>query len=212
MADYSLTVPAGTTRLVVETDPQTRPGFEYRLEAGSNTTIVIPVAKTAEITRSLILAGRGATVTCIGLAVLNGRDEALIHTLQRHDAPDTTSYLHFNSVLSGDSRLTYDGGIFVAPAARKTDAYQRNENLLLSEGADVRSKPALEILANDVRCTHGATVSAVDPDQLYYLTTRGISPDRAVSLIARGFIAKLLSRISDAGVRRTVEDITDRWL
>ena len=101
----------------------------------------------------------------------------------------------------------YDGGIRVEKEAQKTDAYQRNENLLLSEGAHAQSKPSLEILANDVRCTHGATVGKIPEDQLWYLATRGIGKKRGQGLIVSGFLGSALVSIDDTSV---VESIKER--
>ena len=128
-----------------------------------------------------------------------------LHTMQVHEAPDTTSDLLVKTVLRDHAKCLYDGGIRVEKAAQKTDAYQRNENLLLSEHAYAESKPSLEILANDVRCTHGATAGPIDEEELWYLATRGITKDKGEGLIALGFIASALMRIDNVQARRKLQ-------
>ena len=102
-------------------------------------------------------------------------DQHLDHdTQQNHLAPNTTSDLLFKGALLGESRSVWQGMIYVAPGAMKTDGYQANRNLVLSTKARADSIPGLEILADDVRCTHGATVGKIDPEQVFYLLARGI--------------------------------------
>ena len=128
-----------------------------------------------------------------------------MHTLQHHKAPDTTSNLLVKSVLSGSSEIFYEGSILVDLCAQKTDAYQRNENLLLDEHTHATSSPALEILANDVRCTHGAVVKTLDENELWYLATRGIDRKTGRDMIASGFLASALDRIPNVDERALVE-------
>jgi Fe-S cluster assembly protein SufD len=106
----------------------------------------------------------------------------------------------------------YSGLIRVHPGAVKTDAYQANRNLVLSDHAKADSKPELEILNNDVRCTHGSTVGQVDEDQLFYLQSRGVSRDEAVRLIAMGFFEDVLDRLRVEVVRSALHDAIARKL
>ena len=117
--------------------------------------------------------------------------------MQHHEAQGTTRNLLVKTVLDGESSFSYDGAIRVEKEGQKTDAYQRNENLLLSNSVFAKSKPALEILADDVRCTHGATIGSIDAEQLFYLQTRGILEKEGRSLIVEGFLESLLSKITD---------------
>jgi Fe-S cluster assembly protein SufD len=120
---------------------------------------------------------------------------------QNHLAPHTTSDLLFKGALVDKSRSVWQGMIYVAPGADKTDGYQANRNLLLSREARADSIPGLEILADDVRCTHGATVGKIDADQIFYLMARGISRVDAERLIVEGFFDPIMLRIPFEGVR-----------
>lgn len=151
------------------------------------------------------LVGEYATVTCIGVVRGKGESNVIIKTLQHHQAPNTTSNLLVKAVLSDVSRLSYAGSILVDSGAQKTDAYQRNENLLLSRESHATSEPALEIKANDVRCTHGATISSIGTEELWYLMSRGVSEEIAREMIADGFLKNALRLIPDLKKRATIE-------
>ncbi len=181
--------------------------LEYAVEDHAQLTLVLLLSgvKNKEVTARVRLGRRGSKATILGFVVGKGDCNMVLHTLQEHVASGTTSNLLIKSVLTDSAKFSYDGGILVAPKAQKTDAYQRNENLLLSKTASVESKPALEILANDVRCTHGATVGTVPADQLWYLSSRGIPKEQATRLIVSGFFTSALSRIADENIRKKVE-------
>ena len=149
----------------------------------------------------LDLKGEGAMGRMSGFYFSNG-DQHLDHdTQQNHLAPHTTSDLLFKGALKGKSRSVWQGMIYVAPGAQKTDGYQANRNLILSEQARADSIPGLEILADDVRCTHGATVGKIDPDLVFYLRSRGIPVEEAERLIVEGFFDPIMQRIPFEGVR-----------
>ncbi len=122
-------------------------------------------------------------------------------TQQNHLAPHTTSDLLFKGALKDQARSVWQGMIYVAPEAQHTDGYQANRNLILSEGARADSIPGLEIMANEVRCTHGATLGRVDDEQVFYLRTRGLPEAEAKRLIVEGFFDEVLQRIPFEGVR-----------
>jgi Fe-S cluster assembly protein SufD len=147
------------------------------------------------------LVGAGAKAFVHGFMFGDQRQHFDLHTLQRHLAEQTTSDLFIKSALKDRARSVYQGMIQVAPGAQRTDAYQSNRNLLLSDTARADSIPGLEILANDVRCTHGATVGSVDAEQMYYLMTRGLPRDDAQRLVVEGFFAPVLDRIPLESVR-----------
>ncbi len=149
----------------------------------------------------LDLVGQGATGRMSGFYFADG-DQHLDHdTQQNHLAPHTTSDLLFKGALKGNSRSVWQGMIYVAPAAQKTDGYQANRNLILSAGARADSIPGLEILADDVRCTHGATVGKLEQEPLFYLKSRGIPEREAERLIVEGFFDPIMQRIPFEGVR-----------
>jgi Fe-S cluster assembly protein SufD len=149
----------------------------------------------------LDLVGQGATGKMSGF-YFSDHDQHLDHdTQQNHLAPNTTSDLLFKGALLGESRSVWQGMIYVAPKAMKTDGYQANRNLVLSSQSRADSIPGLEILADDVRCTHGATVGKIDPEQIFYLLSRGIPDSDAKRLIVEGFFDPIMQRIPFEGVR-----------
>jgi Fe-S cluster assembly protein SufD len=125
-------------------------------------------------------------------------------TYQLHAAPDTTSDFAFKGALRDSAATVWRGMIRVEEGAQKTNAYQENRNLLLSKTATANSIPGLEILANDVRCTHGATLSQVDREQLFYLMARGLPRAEAERLVVRGFFQDVLDRIELEPVREAL--------
>jgi Fe-S cluster assembly protein SufD len=154
----------------------------------------------------LDLAGQGAWGRMSGFYFTDG-DQHLDHdTQQNHLAPNTTSDLLFKGALRDKSRSVWQGMIYVAPGAQKTDGYQANRNLVLSPQARADSIPGLEIMADDVRCTHGATVGKIDADQVFYLRSRGIPYREAEQLIVEGFFDPIMQRIPFEGVRSRFQD------
>jgi Fe-S cluster assembly protein SufD len=148
-----------------------------------------------------LLAGQGARVKVTGAYYLNGTEHIDYDTTQEHAAPNTMSDLAFKGVLDDRARAVWRGVIRVDKGAQKTDAYQENRNLLLSTDAQATPIPGLEIEANDVRCTHGATVGQVDSGQLFYLMARGLDRTEAQRLIVRGFFEPVLDRIGSPDAR-----------
>jgi Fe-S cluster assembly protein SufD len=149
----------------------------------------------------LDLAGEGAAGRMSGFYFADGNQHLDHDTQQNHLAPHTTSDLLFKGALKGQSRSVWQGMIYVAPQAQKTDGYQANRNLILSSGARADSIPGLEILADDVRCTHGATVGKLEQEPLFYLKSRGIPEREAERLIVEGFFDPIMQRIPFEGVR-----------
>jgi Fe-S cluster assembly protein SufD len=147
------------------------------------------------------LAGPGATSRVTGAYFADGTQHLDYDTFQEHMAPSTTSDFAFKGALRDTARAVWRGMIRVEEGAQKTNAYQENRNLLLSKTAHADSIPGLEILANDVRCTHGATLGQVDGEQLFYLMTRGLSRAEAERLIVRGFFQDVLDRVELEPVR-----------
>ncbi len=147
------------------------------------------------------LAGQGATSRVTGAYFADGRQHLDYDTYQRHIAPSTTSDFAFKGALRDTATAVWRGMIRVEEGAQKTNAYQENRNLLLSQEAHANSIPGLEILANDVRCTHGATLGQVDREQLFYLMARGLSRAEAERLIVRGFFQDVLDRVELEPVR-----------
>ena len=129
----------------------------------------------------------------------------------RHAAPNGTSRQTVKNVLAGSSRGVFQGRIEVARDAQKTDGYQMNQALLLSPDAEVNSKPELEIFADDVKCSHGATVGELDAEQLFYLRSRGIAEAEARSILVRAFLAEALDAVADETVRGVLDRAVEGW-
>lgn len=145
---------------------------------------------------ALDLVGEGAEGRVYGMFFAEKEQHLTYNTLQRHLAPRTTSDLLFKGALNGKSRSVWRGMIYVAPGAQFIDGYQANRNLLLDPEARSDSIPGLEILNNDVRCTHGSTVGKLDAEQLFYLLSRGIARKEAEQLMIEGFYGDIISRFS----------------
>jgi Fe-S cluster assembly protein SufD len=143
------------------------------------------------------MVDRGARSDMLAISVAHGDQEFDQRTLQDHLKPDTTSDLLYKNVLNDRARTIFSGLIKVERGAHRTDAYQKVRNLLLSDEAEANSMPGLEILADDVRCTHGATSGQVEPEELFYLKSRGIDDLTAKQLVARGFLNEVVGRLPD---------------
>jgi Fe-S cluster assembly protein SufD len=150
------------------------------------------------------MAGSGARSEMLGLSVGSDRQEFDQRTLQCHDVPNTWSDLLYKNALDDRSKSIFKGLIRVAPGAAKTDAYQNNRNLLLNPEAEADSMPGLEILNDDVRCTHGATTGQIDRDQLFYLMARGIDPRTGAQLLAHGFFEEVIARLPEKKIGEAV--------
>lgn len=154
-------------------------------------------ARTESVSR---LVGQGGRSDMLAISVAEGAQEFDQRTLQDHQQPDTASDLLYKNSLSDASRTIFAGLIRVEPHAHRTDAYQKVRNLLLSDEAEANSMPGLEILADEVRCTHGATSGQVDEEEMFYLLSRGISPLVAKQLIVAGFLNEVVERLDHKAI------------
>jgi len=153
------------------------------------------------------LQGPGAHSEMLALTVAQGNQEFDQRTLQTHQAPHTSSNLLYKNALLDQARTIFSGLIVVDPDAQKTDAYQSNRNLMLSDEAEANSLPGLEIQANDVRCTHGATTGRIDPEQEFYLLSRGISRKIADELLIFGFFEEVLGKVENTALHDALRDL-----
>lgn len=158
------------------------------------------------------LAGPGAHAAVTGAYATRGRQHVDFDTLQEHAAVGTTSDLAFRGILHGRSSAVWRGMIQVDKGAQQTDAFQECRNLLLSKKAHADAIPGLEILADDVRCTHAAAIAQIDPEQLFYLKSHGLTQERAHRLVVEGFLGALLERFKEGAVREAVAVALDRRL
>ena len=169
-------------------------------------------SRKGKVTIENRLAGQGATSRVTGAYFADGDQHLDYDTLQEHEAPHTTSDFAFKGVLRDRATSVWRGMIKVERDAQRTNAYQENRNLLLSPEAHADSIPGLEILANDVRCTHGATVSQVNRDELFYCMARGLSREEATLLIVRGFYQEIFDRIELEPVRDALQSVLEARL
>jgi Fe-S cluster assembly protein SufD len=160
--------------------------------------------RLAKVNQHVALIGPGAEAQVNGVMFTEGRQHLNYHTLQHHEAPACRSDLLYKGGLQDQSRIVWRGMIKVDPGAQKTDGYQRNDNLMLSDHARADSIPGLEIQADDVRCTHGATTGRVDEEQIFYLRSRGLTRKEAVRIIVAGFFQQVFDRITIESVREAL--------
>lgn len=175
-----------------------------RRDASLQWTIGAMGAKLAKVNQHVVLAEPGANCQVNGTMFTEGKQHLAYHTLQHHAAPDCTSDFLYKVALQDKSRTVWRGLIKVDPGAVKTDGYQRNDNLLLSTAARADSIPGLEIQADDVRCTHGATSGRVDEELIFYARCRGFTRMEAIQMIVTGFFQQVYDRISIESVREAL--------
>ena len=157
------------------------------------------------------LSGAGAIAHLNAAQILAGSQHADFTTVIAHTAPGCTSRQTVKNVLADRARGVFQGKIEVARNAQKTDGYQMNQALLLSPYAEVDSKPELEIFADDVKCSHGATVGELDAEQMFYLRSRGVPEAEARSILVRAFLAEALDAVADETIRLRLEAAVEQW-
>ena len=159
-----------------------------------------------------LLAGEGAQGKVTGAYAPHGRQHVDFDTTQEHGAPNTTSDLAFRGIIADRSHAVWRGVIKVDPGAQQTDAFQECRNLLLSKRAHADAIPGLEILANDVRCTHAAAIAQIDKEQLFYLRARGLGEPIAQRLVIEGFMQELVERFEEGPIREAMSGALERRL
>jgi Fe-S cluster assembly protein SufD len=159
-----------------------------------------------------LLAGDGAQGKVTGAYAPHGRQHVDFDTTQEHGAPNTTSDLAFRGIIADRSHAVWRGVIKVDPGAQQTDAFQECRNLLLSKRAHADAIPGLEILANDVRCTHAAAIAQIDKEQLFYLRSRGLGEPVATRLVIEGFMQELVERFEEGPIRKAMAGALERRL
>lgn len=182
---------------------------EFEVYDGERKTFVIFLDSEQDCNGNVnvVINGENAKVQILGLILGSGNQTINLYTLQDHLKANSVSDLLIKSVLFGESKFYYSGMIKIEKDAQKSNAYQKNQNLLLSNKSWADSRPGLEILANDVRCTHGATVGKLDENQLYYLETRGLNKIEASRILIEGFLKDVIGRIPD---QKIIDDLIKR--
>ena len=168
-------------------------------------------ARIARTEVHIRLAGAKGVAHLNGAQLLGGVQHADLTTVVKHDAPSCTSRQTVKNVLAGRSQGVFQGRIEVARVAQKTDGYQMNQALLLSPDAEIDTKPEMEIFADDVKCSHGATVGELDADQLFYLRSRGIPDAEARAMLVRAFLAEALDLVTQDQIRAVLEQAVEGW-
>ncbi len=160
----------------------------------------------------LVLAGEGAECLINGVFMPGGKQHIDNYMRVEHASPHCNSRQFYNGILKESASGVFSGRIVVHKDAQKTDAKQTNRNLLISDGAQMDSKPQLEIYADDVKCTHGATIGQLDEESIFYLRSRGIPEDTARTLLLFGFAAEILDRMKQKPIQQYVVDLVKDWL
>jgi Fe-S cluster assembly protein SufD len=182
---------------------------EVRLAAGARAKMVFVAAPQGEIDYDyrIELNGEGAEVELYGVFVTRGESRARIHTEMRHNAPRCRSNQQVRGVADESGYGLFDGLVYVAPDAQQTEAYQQSRNVLLSPTARIQTQPQLEIYADDVKCSHGATVGQMNEEEIYYMRQRGLSEEDARRLQLGGFVQEIVDKVSDEALREKFERV-----
>lgn len=177
-----------------------------------DTTSINFGAQLARHDISVVMDHEGAETSVDGLYMVGSDQHSDTHSVIDHRQPHCNSHQLYKGILDGNGRAVFNGKVFVREGAQKTDAMQTNKNLLLSDKARVDTKPQLEIFADDVKCAHGAAVGQIDPEELFYLETRGISPELGRNLLTYGFAEEVIARIKIESIRSELDETVLRQL
>ena len=177
--------------------------YEVTLAEGASLQMIFVALSGAQISNRLRIALQGPHAECRlgGLYLPSGDQQMSFDVRLSHDVPECYSSQLFKGILRDRAQSRFDGLIYVAPDAQKTEAYQANHNLLLSTEAHAETRPQLEIYADDVKCSHGATVGRLNEDELFYLRSRGITAEEAARLQQMAFVGEVLEMVSDPALR-----------
>ena len=166
---------------------------------------IVTGAKLSRNNIRTTLDGEGIEAVLNGVYLTNGDQLADHHMIVDHAKPQCASHEYFNGILAGKSRGVFHGRILVRPGAQKTDAKQTSKNLLLSDDASAEAKPQLEIYADDVKCTHGATVGQLNDESIYYLRSRGIGLETARRMLIHAFAGEIIDRVKHEALREELD-------
>lgn len=173
-------------------------------DAGADVVIAVLPGASCDLNLEVELVGEGAEANIYGAYVCGGAEKVKVALDMKHDVPHCNSRQLFKGIAGGTSRVDFYGKIIVAQDAQRTEAYQENHNILLSETAKVDTKPQLEIYADDVKCSHGATIGRLNEEEQFYMRSRGISLEDAKVLQMISFIAPVLENVKDEAQREAL--------
>ncbi len=185
---------------------------EYSIREHASAHIILIGREPSESIIAVRLMGEYASARITGAFSLAQRESVFIQTIQTHEAPNTSSDLCIKCVIDDSADFIYKGTIRINRDAGKSDAYQRNDVLTLSEDASVDSQPILEIKNNDVRCTHGVSIGPLRDEELWYMSTRGIRRDVAKKILSRGFLDALKERGENFHEQKKITEEIEKYL
>ena len=192
------------TEVIIVSDGQLTRKMEVMSGQREDMVLLVLPGVSCDVKLDVRLAGEGAEANIYGAYVCGGDEKVKISVDMHHDLPHCNSRQLFKGIASGASKVDFYGKIIVAQDAQRTEAYQENHNILLSDGANVDTKPQLEIYADDVKCSHGATIGRLNEEEQFYMRSRGISLEDAKVLQMISFIAPVLENIEDEAEREAI--------
>lgn len=192
------------TEVIIVSDGQLTRNMEVQSGQKADMVLLVLPGVSCDVKLDVRLAGEGAEANIYGAYVCGGDEKVKISVDMHHDLPHCNSRQLFKGIASGASKVDFYGKIIVAQDAQRTEAYQENHNILLSDGAKVDTKPQLEIYADDVKCSHGATIGRLNEEEQFYMRSRGISLEDAKVLQMISFIAPVLENIEDEAEREAI--------
>ena len=185
------------------------PRGQYQVGAGEKLELefVVLPGESRDIEVSIDLIGPGAEAHLKGLYLCGGSEKVNFRIVMHHLAPGCRSTQLFNGIAGGNARVSFHGTIVVAPDAQQTEAYQENHNILLSADAKADTQPQLEIYADDVKCSHGATVGSLNPDELFYMRSRGIPEPEAKTLQILSFLSPVIPEGRETEIEQAIRSL-----
>ena len=195
------------TEVIFVQDGQLTRSLEVQAGQKADMVLLLLPGVSCDVKLDVRLAGEGAEANIYGAYVCAGQEKVKITVDMHHDLPHCNSRQLFKGVAGGTSKVDFYGKIIVAKDAQRTEAYQENHNILLTDGAKVDTKPQLEIYADDVKCSHGATIGRLNEEEQFYMRSRGITLEDAKVLQMISFIAPVLENIDDETERETIAQL-----
>jgi Fe-S cluster assembly protein SufD len=181
----------------------------YQVQAGEtlNLQFVVLPGESKDIEVNVELCGPGAEAHLKGLYLCGADEKVRFKVVMHHRAPGCKSTQLFNGIAGGEAEVRFDGTIVVAPDAQQTEAYQENHNIVLTESAKVATKPQLEIYADDVKCSHGATVGQLNQDEIFYMRSRGIPEREAKTLQMISFLSPVIPQGREEEIEKAIRNL-----
>ena len=192
------------TEVIVVSGGQLNRSIEVQSGQSTDMVFLVYPGVSCDVSLDVSLKGEGAEANIYGAYICGGNEKVKFSVDMHHDVPHCNSRQLFKGIAGGSSRVDFYGKIIVAQDAQRTEAYQENHNILISDEAKVDTKPQLEIYADDVKCSHGATIGRLNEEEQFYMRSRGISLEDAKVLQMISFIAPVLEKIPDEAQREAV--------